>query len=104
MASIKITKNNFTQEVENSKIPVLVDFWAPWCGPCKMIAPVIEEISEEVSGIKVCKVNVDEEQELAGKFGVMSIPTLLFIKDGKVVRSSIGAKPKEAILRMMDIK
>ena len=83
MSVIKIDKNNFQSEVMNSEKPVLVDFWAPWCGPCRMVAPVVEEIAGERSDIKVCKVNVDEQPELAGQFGIMSIPTLMVIKNGK---------------------
>lgn len=88
-------------EVIHSDKPVLMDFWAPWCGPCRMVGPVVEEISRERSDIKVCKVNVDEQPELAGQFGVMSIPTLVVMKNGKIVNQSIGAKPKNAILAML---
>ena len=101
MSIITITKDNFQREVMSSRKPVLMDFWAPWCGPCRMVGPVVEEISRERSDIKVCKVNVDEQPELAGQFGVMSIPTLVVMKSGKIVNQSIGAKPKNAILAML---
>ena len=101
MSVIKIDKNNFQSEVMNSEKPVLVDFWAPWCGPCRMVAPVVEEIAGERSDIKVCKVNVDEQPELAGQFGIMSIPTLMVIKGGKIVAQAMGARPKSAILAML---
>lgn len=102
MAALKITKDNFQSEVLEAKETVLVDFWANWCGPCKMIGPIIDQIAEERTDVKVCKVNVDEEQELAVQFKVMSIPTLLVFKEGKVVSQSLGAKPKAAILAMLD--
>lgn len=101
MAEVKITKSNFEQEVLGSNIPVLVDFWATWCGPCRMLSPVIEEIAEENDGVvKVGKVNVDEEPELAAKFGIASIPTVLLFKNGKVVNSSVGFRPKAQIEAM----
>lgn len=102
MAALKITKENFQKEVLEAKETVLIDFWASWCGPCKMIGPIIDQIAEERTDIKVGKINVDEEQELAASFKVMSIPTLLVFKDGKVVNQSLGAKPKAAILSMLD--
>jgi thioredoxin 1 len=103
MAVIEITKENFESEVLKSDIPVLIDFWAQWCGPCRMVAPVIDEISDEVTGrAKVGKVNVDEQPELAARFQVMSIPTLVVIKNGEVTGSAVGARSKQAILDMLD--
>ena len=101
MSAININHSNFQNEVMNSDKPVLLDFWAPWCGPCRMVVPIVEEIARERSDIKVGKINVDEQPELAAQFGVMSIPTLVVIKDGKVVNQSMGAKPKNAILAML---
>ena len=101
MAAININKNNFQSEVLNSDRPVLLDFWAPWCGPCRMVVPIVEEIAEERPDIKVGKVNVDGQPELAGQFGILSIPTLVVIKDGKIINQSMGAKPKEAILALL---
>ncbi|MGI6258014.1 MAG: thioredoxin [Anaerovoracaceae bacterium] len=101
MAAITITKENFKQEVLESKVPVLIDFWAAWCGPCKMVGPVIDEIAAENSDFKVGKINVDEQVELAGQFGVMSIPTICVFKDGQLVKKEVGARPKEAILDML---
>ena len=101
MAVLNITKNNFQTEVLESDKPVLMDFWASWCGPCRMVSPIVDEIAEERGDIKVCKVNVDEEPELASKFRVMSIPTLVVVKDGKVVNQSVGAKPKAQILALL---
>ncbi len=101
MSAVIINKNNFEEEVLKSEKTVLLDFWASWCGPCRMVGPIIEEIAEERTDIKVGKVNVDEEQELAAQFQVMSIPTLVVIKDGKVVNQSAGARPKPQILEML---
>ena len=99
---MNITSENFEEEVLKSNIPVLVDFWASWCGPCKMMAPVVEKIAEEMQGkAKVCKVNVDEEADLAMQYGIMSIPTFLVFKDGKVVNSTIGVQDKEEIMNLL---
>ena len=101
MSAISVNRNNFNQEVLNSDKPVLMDFWAPWCGPCRMVVPLVEEIAKERSDIKVIKINVDEEQELAMQFGVMSIPTLVVMKNGKIVNQVTGARPKAQILAML---
>ena len=101
MSVINITRNNFQNEIINSDKPVLLDFWAPWCGPCRMVGPILEEIAGEHSDIKIGKINVDEHPELASQFRVMSIPTLIVIKDGKIVNQSMGAKPRNAILAML---
>jgi thioredoxin 1 len=101
MSAINIDRNNFHSEVLNSDKPVLLDFWAPWCGPCRRVVPIVEEIARERADIKVGKVNVDEQPELAARFGVMSIPTLVVMKDGKIVSQSMGARPKPAILAML---
>lgn len=101
MSAININQSNFHDEVLLSDKPVLLDFWAPWCGPCRMVVPIVEEIAKERSDVKVGKVNVDEQPELASRFGVMSIPTLVVMKDGKIVSQSAGAKPKSAILAML---
>ena len=101
MSALHITKENFNEEVIHSDKPVLVDFWASWCGPCKMVLPIVEEIADERTDIKVCKINVDEQPELANQFGIMSIPTLMVVKEGKIVNQSTGARPKSAILAML---
>lgn len=101
MAVLKITSENFEHEVLQSDKPVLVDFYADWCGPCKMMAPVIEEISEEVTDVKVGKLDIDSELEIAQRYGVMSIPTLIVFKNGEAVKRDLGAKPKKAVLDML---
>ncbi len=101
MAEIKITKDNFESEVLNSDKPVLIDFWATWCGPCRMVAPIVEEIAEEYADtVKVGKVNVDEEEELATAFKITSIPTLAVMKNGKVTNTLVGYRPKEDIIKL----
>ena len=101
MSVIKLTKENFQQEVMNSDKPVLIDFWAAWCGPCRMVSPIVDEIAAERADVKVCKVNVDEEGELAVAFQIMSIPTLIVVRDGKVAKQTVGAVPKNKILEML---
>lgn len=101
MAVITITKENFDAEVLRSAQPVLLDFWASWCGPCRMLSPVVDEVAEERTDVKVGKVNVDEQPELAGQFGVMSIPTLLVFEQGKLVRQAVGARPKASVLDLL---
>ena len=101
MAVITITKENFEQEVLRSEKPVLLDFWASWCGPCRMLSPIVDEVAEERTDMKVGKVNVDQQPELAGEFGVMSIPTLLVFENGKLVRQAVGARPKAAVLDLL---
>lgn len=101
MAALHITKENFESEVLNAAEPVLVDFWAAWCGPCQMLLPVVEELADEVKDAKICKVNVDEQQELAEKYGVMTIPTLIVFKNGKPAEKSIGVISKEKILKLI---
>ena len=101
MSEINLTSKNYDEEVVKSQIPVLIDFWATWCGPCRAMMPIVEQIAQENEGkIKVCKVNVDEEAELASKFNVMSIPTFVAIKNGKVIGTSLGVQSKEDILRL----
>ncbi len=102
MAVITLTEQNFAQEVLQSDKPVLVDFWASWCGPCRMVSPIVDEIAEELDGkVKVGKVNVDEQRELAGEYGIMSIPTLMVVKNGEIVNTAVGVRPKNAILNML---
>lgn len=101
MAALHITKENFETEVLKADKPVLVDFWAAWCGPCQMLLPTIEELAGEVTDAKICKINVDEQPELAAQFKVMTIPTLMVFKDGKAVNTSVGVKSKNAILDMI---
>lgn len=101
MAVVTITKENFEQEVLQSAKPVLLDFWASWCGHCRMLSPVVDEVAEERTDVKVGKVNVDEQPELAGQFGVMSIPTLLVFEQGKLVRQAVGARPKASVLELL---
>lgn len=101
MDVINITKENFQKEVLESDKPVLIDFWAAWCGPCRMLSPIVDEIASEQTEVKVGKINVDEQQELAAQFGVMSIPTLVFIRDGKVENQTVGVQSKQNILQMI---
>ena len=101
MSVININKNNFQDEVMHSEKLVLLDFWASWCGPCRMVSPIVDEIAAERSDIKVCKIDVDEQPELAARFGVMSIPTLVVMKNGKVINQTVGARPKAQILAML---
>ena len=101
MAAININNHNFQNEVMNSDRKVLLDFWAPWCGPCRMVVPLVEQIAQERPDIKVGKINVDENPELASQFGVVSIPTLVVMESGRVVNQAMGAKPKKAILNML---
>ena len=99
---INITKENFEQEVLKSDTPVMVDFWASWCGPCRMVAPIMDELSEEVTDAKICKVNVDDEGELAAQYRIMSIPTIMIFKNGEVVEKIVGARTKEEFLELLN--
>lgn len=101
MSVLTVTKENFESEVKQSDKPVLLDFWATWCGPCRMVSPIVDEIAEERTDIKVGKVNIDEQPELAQQFGVMSIPTLVVLKNGEITNQAVGAMPKEQILRLL---
>lgn len=101
MKVLHIDKDNFHKEVLNSDKPVLLDFFASWCGPCRMVGPILDEIAEEREDIKVCKVNIDEQPELAHRYRIMTIPTLMVLKDGNIVEQSVGAKPKHQILAMV---
>lgn len=102
MSVVVITKENFEEEVLKASQPVLVDFWASWCGPCRMVSPIVDQIAEERPDVKVCKVNIDEQPELASRYQVMSIPTLLVLRGGEIVQSAVGARSKSAILGMLD--
>lgn len=102
MAVVNLTENNFEQEVMRSDKPVLIDFFATWCGPCSMVSPIVDRIAEERSDLKVCKVDVDEQGELASRFGVSSIPMLVVVKNGKISAQSVGAMPKEKILELVE--
>lgn len=101
MSVMNITSENFEQEIMGSDHPVLLDFWAAWCGPCRMVSPIVDEIAEDHPEIRVGKINVDEQPELAGQFGVMSIPSLFYMENGKVVHKTMGAMPKQEILRFI---
>ncbi|WP_293007327.1 MULTISPECIES: thioredoxin [unclassified Oscillibacter] len=101
MSVMNITKNNFQKEVVQSDKPVLLDFWATWCGPCRMVSPIVDEIASERGDLKIGKINIDEQQELASAFQIMSIPTLVMMKEGKVINQMIGARPKSQILSML---
>ena len=102
MSVVNLTMENFQSEVLNSEKPVLVDFWASWCGPCRMVSPLVDQIASENQEVKVGKVDIDAQPELAGAFRVMSIPTLMVFKEGKMTKSVVGARPKAAILAMLD--
>ena len=101
MSVLHLTKETFANEVLHTSLPVLIDFWAPWCGPCRMVSPIVDEIAEERADIKVGKINVDEQGELAQQFGVMSIPTLVVMKNGQIANKAVGAMPKANILALL---
>ena len=101
MSAVNVNYQNFQNEVMNEEKKVLLDFWAPWCGPCRMVLPLVEQIAEERPDLKVCKINVDEQPELASQFGVMTIPTLVVMEKGRILNKASGARPKEAILQMV---
>ena len=101
MSALVLTKENFQKEVMESDKPVLVDFWAPWCGPCRMVSPLVDEIADEIDYAKVCKVNVDEQSELAAQYGVMSIPTLIVFKNGRIAQQAVGARDKNGIRALL---
>ena len=103
MSVVTVTSENFDKEVMQSTVPVLIDFWAAWCGPCRMLSPVVDEIAEEQNDTKVCKVNVDEQPELARRFGVMSIPTLVVMNNGEIVKKSLGVQPKSSVMSMLRV-
>lgn len=103
MSVINVTTTNFQKEVMESEKIVLLDFWAPWCGPCRMLGPIVESIAEEYPDVKVCKVNVDEEGDLAQQFGVMSIPAVFVLENGKIINQSVGVKPKQQLLEMLGL-
>lgn len=103
MAVMHITKANFETEVLQSENPVLIDFWAAWCGPCQMLLPIIDEVAEEADNVKVCKINVDEEPELAAQYKIMTIPTLVLMKNGQVMETRVGVQPKTEILKMLSV-
>lgn len=103
MGALHFTNANFEEEVIKSDKPVLIDFWASWCGPCRMVSPIIEELANEITTAKIGKINVDEESTLAKTFGVMSIPTIVVMKNGKVVNKSVGVKSKSALIKMLEV-
>jgi thioredoxin 1 len=102
MAIVNLTNSNFRNEVLEAELPVLVDFWAPWCGPCRMVSPIVDEIAEETPSVKVCKVNIDEQPALASQYGVMSIPTLMVFRKGEIADKAVGARNKAFILKMLE--